>query len=611
MICAQVMVMGSRTVDFMNTDLTDHDVSRHVVRDLDKIDDNYDLFHDYNKNATSIDPCGLLSNGDKEDSTKQTSSPGIIMIVEAEEADLAGSDDLEGILTSTLKKVGLMVVSASSITNDDGNTQVSIILQEGYVIARATPEHKYCGFDIHFWSSFEKHESTKEALISAVGSKVSTSSAFRIIAGGMLGTPSWEQDEKFRGPQQEYICDIFESVSSKGGSNDVKGIKDDEKESSVDVTIRESIKLLQGKNQKVAVLCGSECPAVAKLESIDSVAEVVTLNCPTMNDFNEFEESASDDLATCEKHLANMLVDISESGKLDTIVIDSTADKITGSILLKNLSKKKLARGVFKPQAKILATFADESEQWRIHLLIHFIERAFYKQPFAFYSEVVFSSDENSFKLLVTSNGEEHFIKDLKGKYAAYEKATGMTAMIENISGGMWRYQENFVPTKSYTPDDYDQTSPLEQWNSQLPLGHQIVFQMGPKQGMEDTFVLTNMLLKKALELAMLKSSLPLFEEKDIESIYEYNDAGDGLVLVSTWSGGSVAVLWNGEQHVDVNIFVYKGTDVIDSLKAFEKNFQRSLSSLTTHLRDEQPRGVGRVLSYWRDIEEGDEPHWA
>jgi hypothetical protein len=124
------------------------------------------------------------------------------------------------------------------------------------------------------------------------------------------------------------------------------------------------------------------------------IAEVVTHNCPTINDFNEFDEDASDDLAACEEHLANILMDASENGRLDTLVIDSTADKIIGSILLK------MPKDVLNSQAKIISTFLDENKIWHINLLKRLKNEVFYSKPHDFYSEVVFSSDEFSFKRL-------------------------------------------------------------------------------------------------------------------------------------------------------------------------------------------------------------------
>jgi len=392
------------------------------------------------------------------------------------------------------------------------------------------------------------------------------------------------------------------------------GIEDDTvKENLASTILEESIKLFADDDKEdllVAVVCGEKCAYASMLGSIDSVDDVVTLSCPSMVNFNEFEENASEKLATCEKSLVEELTIFTDVDDLfDYIVIDSSADKVTASILLKIFeSRTKLTRQILSPQVKFLATYANESEKWRINLLKLIRNKAFYRNfEFSFYSEVVFNKDTSSMmKLLVTTNGEEHFVNDLKGLLVEYEKGTGMVPIIENFGGGMWHYQDDFVPSKEYTFDDYDSTSPLDQWKSQVPLGHQVVFQLEPKEGKANVAMLSKQQVLKALELAMKKTGLPV--ESPIE---EYCDAGDGCVLMSVWANGSVTVLWNGKQHVDINLFMYKADDVIDKVKTFEKTFLRSVPLMMTRLRDEHPRGVGRVVSYWDDIEEGVKPYWA
>ena len=92
-ICSQVMGMGSEKINFIKPTLTDHGIDGFVVRPMDEIDDHYDLYHDYGKNDTSIEICDSI--GDLiVDTTDQTRSPGIILIVETEGAtiDLFSSD---------------------------------------------------------------------------------------------------------------------------------------------------------------------------------------------------------------------------------------------------------------------------------------------------------------------------------------------------------------------------------------------------------------------------------------------------------------------------------------------------------------------------------------
>jgi len=165
--------------------------------------------------------------------------------------------------------------------------------------------------------------------------------------------------------------------------------------------------------------------------------------------------------------------------------------------------------------------------------------------------------------------------------------------------------QRNFEPSRMFLPDDYDQTSPMEQWKTQNPVGHQVIFQMvtEPKKT-----TLSTKVVRKALENAISQTDLPGIAE-DSTAIQEYTDLGEGCVLVKIWSSGSIVVTWDGRSHIDVNLFTYE--EDIDQCDEFEGNFQEGVTSLTTMLRDEQPRGAGRLISFQRDLVDNRTPHWA
>ena len=50
--CAQVFVMGSNKIDFMDRELKDHNVDTLYLQDLDTINDPYEIYHDYYKNES-------------------------------------------------------------------------------------------------------------------------------------------------------------------------------------------------------------------------------------------------------------------------------------------------------------------------------------------------------------------------------------------------------------------------------------------------------------------------------------------------------------------------------------------------------------------------------
>lgn len=588
------MGMGSEKINFMKPTLTDHGIDGFVVRPMDEIEDHFDLYHDYGKNDTSIEICDSI--GDlTSDSTDQTRSPGIILIVETEGAtiDLFDSLILKDTLTNALEKEGLNVISAETKSMSDG-LLVSIVLSEGYVTARALPESNYCGFDIHFWSSLEKHESAKRSLIAAVGSENNPKSSYRVIAGGMFGVTSWKVDEKKRGPQYDEICEDYSKI-------DVPEKKHEAEQSDIFTVIGHSLNLLEGTSLKVAVLCGSEssseCEEKSKiLKSLAVVDDVLTFSCSNMVNFNPYAKDSSEIITSCEREILETLKGIASETTFDAVVIDATAEKYTASALLRSISSRKSTReAILKPNALFLSTQTDESDKWHQNLLALVKDEVFGTEP-SYYSEILVNTDTGTFNLLLASDGDDHFINKLKVSMDDLEKETGHANEIYLIHGGYFIYQHDFEASYSYTPDDFDQTSPYDQWKTQKPLGFQVVAQL------ETQSALTVPIIRDALKGA-------LYTGDDNGSIAEYADLGDGCLFFDSWSGGSVTVLWDGKAHVDLNYFSMD--EDFEKAQKFEAAFRSGIPEAATILRDEQPRGVGRVVSFKRDLEADPEPHWA
>merc|ERR1712238_340037 len=135
---------------------------------------------------------------------------------------------------------------------------------------------------------------------------------------------------------------------------------------------------------------------------------------------------------------------------------------------------------------------------------------------------------------------------------------------------------------------------------SQTPLGYQVIMQMEvtPSSGLK----LSSKILREGLFKAVDSDS-------ENNNVKEFDDLGDGCLLFDTWRGGSIVVLWDGRNHVDINLFTYE--EDFEQATAFEENFSLAIPGLQTMLRDEHPRGMGRVVSFEKDIEEYEEPHWA
>jgi hypothetical protein len=103
-----------------------------------------------------------------------------------------------------------------------------------------------------------------------------------------------------------------------------------------------------------------------------------------------------------------------------------------------------------------------------------------------------------------------------------------------------------------------------------------------------------------------LKHALAFVQDNTIGGEQRYIvSAGDGCILIAFWPGGSILVMWDGRNHIDVNLFDFFGLS-----EDFEMEFKQHTHGLETIFRDEQPRGFGRVVNFKRDLKAMN-PLWA
>jgi hypothetical protein len=80
-----------------------------------------------------------------------------------------------------------------------------------------------------------------------------------------------------------------------------------------------------------------------------------------------------------------------------------------------------------------------------------------------------------------------------------------------------------------------------------------------------------------------------------------FKEVGDGGAAMSVYKEGSAVLVWDGRQQVVVNLFSF------DQEKERADSFVKTLEQLSGNtlqvaLRDDQPRGIGRVVSFSNDI---------
>jgi len=586
-ICSQALALGSNKIDFLYNDLFDHKINNLFIKPLDKIEHRYEDFHDYRRNKFGGQRHCKDANAIEEEPVKQLNSPGIIMILEAEDVtvDINSSLQVKNIVMNALEKESFSMISTVlPEDNDDENISVVVILLEGYIVVRAWPDNKYCALDIHLWSNFENLEGIEKSLLAAFGSE--SSSSYRIVAGGMFGVSTWKEDEKNRGPRKTQICD--ESTQSIAQDSALEN-------NSVDIILMESMSLLRDNNAFAVVLCDEHkpCNSLEILKKNDKISEVIPLTvCPNLKNINEHTDSSLNSMLSCHNNMLKNFLSLTIEKKIRVIVLDSNAPIELAQIVLKIFRRYK--RKLLSSDILVTATMLDETETWKRNWLERFRHDIVIREPL-YRAEVLFNASDARMEMGVTSSGDEVFTKHLVDVISNIEEKTSLVSDVRNIKGGLWKFQQDFDPP-FFLPDDYDQSEPLKQWNSQQPVGLQNVFQL------ENTNAYRKINLdqvKNAVEKAVITSS----------KIHEFSSVGDGFLFVSLISGGTVVVTWDGHKHIDINLFIFSHNKKI--AKKFLKDFQSNFPHLKLVLHDEQPRGLGRVVSFLDVIEPRTVPRWA
>ena len=113
-ICSQSMVIGSNSINFVRQEnLTDHNVPNLLIGPLD-YDKHFELYHDYAWHPENREKNCVRENDELEIlPLRQIDSPGIIMIVEAEDTSVTidSVNEMEELLTKTISHEGFNVIS--------------------------------------------------------------------------------------------------------------------------------------------------------------------------------------------------------------------------------------------------------------------------------------------------------------------------------------------------------------------------------------------------------------------------------------------------------------------------------------------------------------------
>jgi hypothetical protein len=329
-----------------------------------------------------------------------------------------------------------------------------------------------------------------------------------------------------------------------------------------------------------------------------------------------------------------------------------------GQIIVKIFESGRNLHALIGEDVAVLAVVVDKNtDTWRRYLLERFRHDVLVDDP-AYRAHVLFNSTDSSLEMGITTSGDTDFVQHLMDAVAKIEEETSLVSDLRTLRGALFADQPEYNkhgPTQFFHPDVYDQATPMEQWKSQNPMAQQIVSQFEMKnfesnlmvgdrvqvdvdgiifQGKisaedesGDTFSIDyddsdveddvhRGRIKKKIESFYsepeplsgeqledaVTHALSAMKSQDTSGVelVEYKTPGEGLVLSAFWMGGNLVVLYDGKTHVDIEI-----------VNEFEKHLQEQIVLLYIILRDEQPRGVGRVINFDEDVEEGIIPFWA
>jgi len=591
MVCKQDFSMGSNNIDFLkpNFELTKkYKPETYVYKPLEDINTHYRILRDYSKNdARAQGKCEKLDEN-TYDSDEQRRA-GIVMIVEAENATGANmpAEKLEKALTKAIKKGGATVLSAVVQPSQHGGSIAIMSLKEGYIVAHTWPKHNYVGLEIHLWSQFGKLENIKNLLLKSVGSTKGPWSTYRIVAGGMLGTDNWKEEQATIGPRPIQTRDCEPHVETSPD------------ETTLGIVMEESLSLIEKKDTTALVLCGDSTKGVCK--TLEALKEKGIKNLVSVWTCPEDENGESGN------SILNGVAKVILCGHMDSI--DWMDDIVTfydmiGFVAVDPEASHRLIRSVtslfredessedidsiLTDNAVIVVPILDESDKPRMTLVNESRTRREVSEYVAVH-EITVGPMASGMKVWFTATRHPAFLSDVADVASSIKNRTGIEAA---VTGNKLDIIDSTVPFDGYygTMDDYETVPGLIQFSNQLPLGFQSIYQFEYKKKAP----LSATKFKGILERILAEMNL------SVTASAISSESGDGSLIAFTLKAGHAIVLWDGGTHVDTNLFTYDET--IQHKDVFAEKFMEYVEGLEYVLRDEMPRGTGHVVNSMDEI---------
>jgi SAM-dependent methyltransferase len=607
-ICDQSAIFASNDIDFMKKPLTSHvmveDATLLVENESLKTKHQFDRVHDYRHNPDPVS--NKLCKKTDDDTEKvvekaQEAAPGIMMVIEAENltADLGSFEIVRSDIVAELGRLGMKVIPSG---NDEvSDSRYVIMMKEGYVAVRLWPEFKYCGLDIYLWSSFDKHDMIKEAVVvNALGGDLMhrSTSSYRIVAGGMFGLPDWKETRETHGPKITKDCpDVSETKRSQRTEIDV-----------FEQALELSFDVIQGQDLIAIVFCNetiAPCPSLDFVKDHKIVKQTISIHvCDS-----DGNEDLADEQLHCTPARAEETVRaaLSANAMIDLIVVDQNSPKSVGSVL-SNLIDSDY---VDDDNIFLITTVDSKYEIWKRRLgLTPTLSLDNLGDSIGFdpinRAHILLNTTISSLELGLISSGDSNFFRHItEAVTKSQKKYPDVQLEIRSVLGGRWRTEKIKKMSDSkfsqvIVEDDYDNTDASSQWKAQAPLATQVVSQYTNCEiGTYNDKTFSCTLLKLDRE-DVAQACNYVFKPMSGCSVQLYDNIGaDGRVCAGAWDTGTAIVSWDGQYQVDLNVWSVNDMQEIDS---FNDDVLFKIPTLVRKLRDVFPRGHGRVVSFKDDL---------
>ncbi|KAG7340659.1 spermine synthase [Nitzschia inconspicua] len=471
-LCEQTITMGSNSVDFFHAPRYNHHIETFVRDDYlvhsdgGESDLPFPAWNEYYR-VPDYDCDQKQNNSMEEPPTPPTSSRfGVLLIIEAEDLTLLESiKDYRAKVSIIATQTGLSPVDVSddsTITDQD----FLVMLQEGYIVARPHPESKYIGFDVMLWDELQKLDVLKKELIVGFGGSLkNSSSSFRIVSGGMSGIGDGvcqkETLSTIAADHRRMLC---------SSQNSSEGIHTDSLVHAIVVRDVVSSFISNDSPKVLLILCGDEGTACASLDGASGDENTVFLSL--------YSCSPTLEMNVCQTRLQNLIQDgVAKSAKLDGIIVDASASIQTCQMLHRFLSRGEVYDAMLKEKYLVLTSVSND-EGWRSL----FVDR-FRTELGAFFApshraDFRLRKDKHEIEWRIFASGCEEFFLHLSDVLSNVTEKTKWAHSLDAVENGNKRFVVDFVPSKTLRDEHYNKTMARNQWNSQHPVGYQIVAQM-------------------------------------------------------------------------------------------------------------------------------------